>query len=225
MTAPAPDVRPDAATDPHADMLMDHEYDGIREYDNPLPGWWTWLWIASIVFSIVYYPYFHFGAGPTIEDEYQASVAKHVEKLLAQLGDIQGDNATILQYMTNDEWMTAAEGMFVGNCSQCHAADGGGNVGPNLTDDYYKNVSEPADIFTVITDGVTGTGMNAWKDRMSEPQRILLSAYVARLRGRTAAVPKEQEGSRLPAWETFATSDASEAPLSNESGADADPPA
>jgi cytochrome c oxidase cbb3-type subunit 3 len=187
------------------DMLMDHEYDGIREYDNPLPRWWTWLFVLSIIFSLVYVGYYHIGIGPTIHDKYQAEVAAHVARLLEQLGDIQADNATILEYSRNTEWMTATGGMFVGNCAQCHAPDGGGNIGPNLTDGHFINVKEPKDLFTVITEGVAGKGMQAWKDRLSEPQRILLAAYVASLRGTTPSRGKAAEGSRIPEWETFET--------------------
>jgi cytochrome c oxidase cbb3-type subunit 3 len=184
-------------------MLMDHEYDGIREFDNPLPSWWSWIFAVSVIFSLVYYAYYHMGVGPTIHDKYQTEVAAHVEKLLAQLGDIQADNATILDYSRNTEWMAAARGMFVGNCSQCHATDGGGNVGPNLTDDQFINVKEPKDIFTVITKGVAGKGMQAWGDRLSEPQRILLASFVVSLRGTTPSKPKAAEGPAVPPWETF----------------------
>jgi cytochrome c oxidase cbb3-type subunit 3 len=185
------------------DMLLDHEYDGIREYDNPLPSWWSWLWLASMVFSVAYVFWYHIGLGPSVHDNYQKEVTVYVERMLAQLGDIQADNATILTYMDNQDWMAAAGGMFVGNCSQCHRTDGGGNVGPNLTDDAYKNVKEPKDLFTVITEGVKGTGMNAWEDRLSEPQRILLAAYVASLRGTVPADGKAAEGAAIPAWSTF----------------------
>jgi cytochrome c oxidase cbb3-type subunit 3 len=179
--------------------LMDHEYDGIREYDNPLPGWWTWIFWVTVVFSAVYVFYFH-GAGPSIEDRYQAAVARHVENLLAQLGVITPDNRTIVEFMGNEDWMSAMGGLFKGNCSQCHAVDGGGNVGPNLTDEHYKNVTEPADIFRVINEGVAGTSMKGWSDRLREPQMILLAAYVATLRGTEPAVPKEAEGDRIAPW-------------------------
>jgi cytochrome c oxidase cbb3-type subunit 3 len=182
---------------------MDHEYDGIHEYDNPLPGWWTWLFILSVVFSVLYVGYYHIGIGPSVEDKYQSEAAAYVESLISKLGDIRADNATILEYKDNADWMAATGGMFVGNCAQCHAADGGGNVGPNLTDGYYKNIKEPRDIFRVITEGVPAKGMQAWEDRLSEPQRILLAAYVASLRDTTPVSPKEREGDAIPAWSTF----------------------
>lgn len=184
----------------NSDMLLDHEYDEIKEYDNPLPTWWSWIFAMTCAFSVCYVFWFHIGLGPSIHEEHDADVAAHVEKLLAQLGDIRPDNATILEFMGKDDWMAASVGTFVGNCGQCHLGDGGGNIGPNLTDDFYKNVSEPADIFTVITEGVPNTGMTAWGDRLSEPQRILLAAYVARLRGTQPAKSKEAEGTRIADW-------------------------
>lgn len=186
-------------------MLLDHQYDGIQEYDNPLPSWWSWLFALSIIFSACYWFYYHIGTGPSIQDNYQAQVAAHIENLIAQLGEVHPDNATILSFKDNTDWMNATKGLFVGNCSQCHSADGGGNVGPNLTDDFYKNIKEPKDIFNVITNGVAGKGMQAWETRLSEPQRILLAAYVASLRGTTPAHPKAAEGSSIPGWNTFDT--------------------
>jgi len=193
------------------DMLMDHEYDGIREYDNPLPGWWTWLFVASVFFSVLYYFYYHIGTGPTIQQKYDMQVAAHVERLLEQLGEIRADNATILAFKDNHEWMSATKGLFAGNCSQCHGADGGGGIGPNLTDDLYINIKQPEDLFTVITKGVANKGMQAWEARLSEPQRILLAAYVASLRGTTPATPKAAEGSSVPAWSTFASEPSADA--------------
>lgn len=182
------------------DKLMDHEYDGIREFDNPLPGWWTWIFVGSVFFSIVYVGYFHIGVGPSIEDRYQAASARQIEALLAQLGEVAPDNETIVKFMGEKEWMDAMAGVFRGNCGQCHVGDGGGNIGPNLTDDFYKNVKEPADIFNVLLNGVPGTSMASWSDRLREPQMILLAAYVAQLRGTTPANPKPQEGSRIDPW-------------------------
>jgi cytochrome c oxidase cbb3-type subunit 3 len=193
------------------DRMFEHDYDGIQEYDNPLPGWWTWLFIISIAFSCIYILYYHVGVGPSVEEKYQAEVAAHYERLLESLGEIRGDNETIVKLMYNEEWMSAMGGMFGGNCAQCHAADGGGTVGPNLTDDFYKNIREPADFYTVISEGIAGTSMPVWKDRLSEPQIILLAAYVASLRGTTPAAPKASEGNRIEPWPPPPAEDPSEA--------------
>jgi len=182
------------------DVDTGHHYDGISEFDNPLPGWWKWLFYASIAFSVVYIMYYHIGPGPDTEEKYLASVASHVEAQLALLGELNADNETILTFSSNEEWMSAMGGVFRGNCSQCHASDGGGNVGPNLCDDFYKNVKEPTDIFNVIANGIEGTQMTAWADRFKEPQMILLSAYVVALRDTTPSAPKAPEGTEIATW-------------------------
>ena len=180
--------------------FFEHDYDGIQEYDNPLPGWWTLLFWGSVIFSCFYAFYYHVGTGPSLEDKYQAAVASNVEKLLAQAGDIAPDDATIVRLMDDDKIMSSMAGLFRGNCAQCHANDGGGNVGPNLTDEHYVNVSRPEDIYDIIANGIPGTSMPAWGNRLREPQMILLAAYVASLRGTTPAAPKEAEGSVIPPW-------------------------
>lgn len=185
------------------DRLFDHSYDGIQEYDNPLPGWWTWLFVLSIIFSVLYFMYYHIGIGPTVEDRYETQMARQVSNQLAQLGDLQADDATIMTFVHRQDWMNAMGGIFRGQCAQCHAADGGGNVGPNLTDDMWKNVRAPRDIYRVISQGIPGTSMPAFGDRFREPQLILLASYVASLRGTTPAQPKPPEGARTPPWPTF----------------------
>ncbi len=187
------------------DKLMNHEYDGIREYDNPLPFWWVWLWAASVVFSIGYTAWYHMGKGSSIHEKYEVAVTRAVEQQLAGLGEIRADNATILRLMQDDGMMDAMAGIFRGNCAQCHGNEGGGNIGPNLTDEKYKNVVEPADFYTVIADGIPGTSMPAWSQRLREPQMILLSAYVARLRGTTPSIAIAPEGTVAAPWSSFET--------------------
>lgn len=195
------------------ERILDHEYDGIREYDNPLPGWWTWLFVLTFVFSVLYWMYYHIGVGATVEDKHEAAVARHSELMLAQLGITEANNEALLGLLSGEDNRALVESMatvFKGNCAQCHRDDGGGNIGPNLTDDYWKNVEAPIDVFSALTDGVAGTAMTAWGDRMSEPQRILLSAYVMSLRGSNPPSPKEGEGRVIPAWEEAVDADAEE---------------
>ena len=181
--------------------LTDHDYDGICEYDNPLPGWWTWIFVATIAFSIVYYFYYHpTGIGADIHLKYEAQMVAHISRQLEQLGELHADDGTIVEFMGKSDWMNAMAGIFRGTCAQCHAADGGGGIGPNLTDDNYLHVNAPKDIYEVITNGWPGTSMPSFKDRFREPQRILLAAYVASLRGTNPAQPKAPQGPTISPW-------------------------
>lgn len=188
-----------------APVLLDHASDGIQEYDNALPGWWTGLFWATIVFSLFYPFYYEWGIGPSVLSEYQAEVTEAAEAQLARLGPLEPDNATIVALAEDPKKVLVGRALFRTNCSACHAADGGGGVGPNLTDGTFINISQPSDIARVIHDGVIAKGMPAWSPRFNQTQITLLAAYVASLRGTTPAAPKPPQGDKTPPpWSTFA---------------------
>lgn len=189
-----------AGRTPAPDHLMDHEYDGIREYDNPTPGWWHMIFLGTIFFSVLYIAFWHFSPlAWTAQEAWSAQQAREDEKLFAS-GEITNDEATLARLMTNKALMSRAEGHFVKNCAVCHAADGGGTIGPNLTDDHYKNITKITQLYEVITNGAAEGAMPAWSANFSEKDRVLLAAYVASLRGTKPAAPKAAEGEVLPAW-------------------------
>jgi len=186
-----------------ADPLTDHEYDGIREFDNPTPGWWYWLFGASVAFSALYLVFFHFSvAGWTVEDAWSNDQRAEFVRVFGSVGELKKDDESILKQMDNQQFMTIAKAAFIGNCSACHAKDGGGLVGVNLCDDSFKNIKNVSDIFKVITDGANAGAMPAWKRTFSDNERVILAAYVASLRGTKPANPKAAEGEPLPPWPT-----------------------
>ena len=105
----------------------------------------------------------------------------------------------VFKLMGDEKLMSVAAGMFAGNCASCHARDGGGINGVNLTDNFYKNVKVMTDIYGVITNGANAGAMPA-QAAYSKNERLLLAAYVASLRGTKPAAPKALEGSEIPAW-------------------------
>lgn len=182
--------------------LTGHAYDGIVEYDNPLPGWWKFLFWFFILIAPIYYFYVHSGAsGRSIEDQYNNHMASIFEVRFAEIGELTGDRATLLKYMNEKEWLSVGKVAYQTNCISCHGADGGGLVGPNLTDDHWKNLSNIEGIVSVIENGAANGAMPAWKTRFSHPNQIvLISAYVASLRKNPVA-GKEAEGKIIPAWD------------------------
>lgn len=201
MTMPASPQPAPPAAEAYIDPLTDHEYDGIREYDNPTPGWWHAIFAATVVFSVLYVIYWHFSiAGWSIEEGWQDDQKAEFVRIFGEVGELKPDEATILAQMKNEQFMTIARGTFVGNCTACHARDGGGLVGVNLCDDEYKNVTRVTDIYKVISDGAAGGAMPAWSRNLSSNERVILAAYVASLRGTTPASPKAPEGQKIAPW-------------------------
>mgnify|MGYP000879449483 CR=1 FL=1 len=193
--------------------ILDHNYDGIREYDNPMPFWWSALFWGTIIFSVPYFVYYHVGVGPSLNDNLEVEVGEFVEAQSAALGDIKPDAATILTLVQKDAKLkTGASVMFRSNCATCHGPEGGGRTGPNMTDDSYINIKQPEDFFRVIRDGVAGKGMPEWRKRFSEPQLVLLASYVASLRGTKPVEAKEAQGTPIPPWSTPAAGPATDAP-------------
>lgn len=178
------DVNEQSFDDQLEDNLTEHCYDGILEYDNPLPGWWKFLFWVSIVFSPIYFFYFHGHEGRSIHDEYNTHMASIFELRFSEIGDLEADRETILRFVNDDrDWLSVGEVVYKTNCVSCHGAKGEGLVGPNLTDDNWKNVRNVEDIAKVISNGAGNGGMPAWKTRFSHQNQIVLTAaYVASLR-------------------------------------------
>ncbi|MCA9130332.1 MAG: c-type cytochrome [Planctomycetales bacterium] len=185
--------------------LTNHAYDGIQEYDNPLPGWWKWTFVGSIVFSVLYALYFHIGApGRSLLEQYDRELAINTRLQFKEIGDLVPNEATILEYMHKDDWLKVGQVVFKTNCVSCHGRDGEGKVGPNLTDDYYKNLRNLEGIAKVISVGAANGAMPAWGHRLHVNEVVLVSAYVASLRGNSPAEPgKAAEGNLIDPWPEF----------------------
>lgn len=184
-----------------ADPLTGHSYDGIQEYDNPLPGWWKWLFVASIFMAPPYVMFYHSGVeGRSVADQYDKAFADHIQLQFAEIGNLTPTRESVVKYLYEDSWLKVGKAVFKTNCISCHAKDGGGKVGPNLCDEEYKNVKDIGDILTVIQNGANGGAMPAWKTRLSDNEMVLVASYVASMRGTVPAAPKAAEGRPIGPW-------------------------
>lgn len=195
----APHVDPN---DPiYRDPLLNHEYDGIREYDNPTPGWWHLIFFGSVLFSLIYGVFFHFSpVAWTIYDSWEAAEAAFFQKQFAKFGDLEPNEETIAGLMANENYMNVMKATFQGKCVSCHGDQGQGLVGPSLVDEEYLHIETLPDIYRVLEEGVVTKGMPAWGRQMQETELILLSAYVGSLRGRDVPAGKPPEGDPAPPW-------------------------
>jgi cytochrome c oxidase cbb3-type subunit III len=177
------------------DQLLDHEYDGIREYDNPLPRWWVWMWAGSAVFSFAYFFHYHVsGNGQSVAAEYQADMQQAREnEAKASLAQPVSEES-LGKLMSDAALMGDAKALFGLRCSPCHGDKGQGVIGPNLTDNAWIHGSGSlSDIFGVINEGVLAKGMPAWNRQLSPIEIRKVAAYVGSKRG--SAVPgKPPEG-------------------------------
>ncbi|MCA8988344.1 MAG: c-type cytochrome [Planctomycetaceae bacterium] len=174
-----------------ADQMTDHNYDGIQEYDNPMPGWWKMIFLGTIVYSVLYMYYYHNGkVTRSIHSDYQAAVAANLRLQFAEIGELTPDAKTIMQYVDDPKWSVVGKSVFSTHCVSCHGANGEGKVGPNLTDDLWKNVKNVDDIAKVILEGANNNAMPAWRTRLHINEAVLVSSYVASLRGSNPAGAK-----------------------------------
>ena len=182
------------------DNLTGHNYDGIEEYDNPLPGWWSWLWAASIAFSAVYFGVVMLSGGQlSAVGAYDRAMAAELRKQLGG-GNLKPDAPTLYRLSMDPQAAQAGAAIFATNCVACHGRDASGLVGPNLTDDYYINVTKIEDIYDVVSKGRKNGTMPTWANRLSPGEIILVSSYVASLRGKNLPGPRGHEGQVIPPW-------------------------
>lgn len=176
------------------DELLDHDYDGIREYDNPLPAWWRYLLYGSIAWAFVYYPFYQFGSGKLPTEAYEEDMAEWLKlHPPVQLAGAEEMSAML----ANGELRSQGEAIFKIRCAACHAPDGGGLVGPNLTDDFSIHGGAAHEMVRVVYDGVPAKGMLAWKTQLSLDEIYAVTVYAHSLRGTTPAKPKAPEGEAI----------------------------
>ncbi len=177
-----PAVGPDSA--PKTDPLTDHEYDGIQEYDNPMPRWWVWIYWGTFYFAICYVLWMHvFMKGTTVVEAYDEEM--QVAREAAAQRDLGTVSEQSLGKLTkNAAVMADARAMFQKRCVQCHGPKGAGLIGPNLTDDYWiHGRGRLMDIYRVVNGGVASKGMPEWGKVLAPIEIAKLAAYVGTIRG------------------------------------------
>lgn len=181
------------------DLLFHHDFDGIRELDNRIPPWFNFLFYGTIIWSVIYLLVFHvFDDGQIQSKEYLAEVnqAKIERDYLIKTGAFINEETVTF---VNDA-ATLAEGkdVYTKNCVACHTADGGGLVGPNLTDEYWIHGGGIKNVFKVIKDGVPAKGMISWQTQLDPKKMQAVASYILKLQGTKPSNPKAPEG---PKWE------------------------
>jgi len=177
-------------------LLANHEYDGIRELDNPLPGWWLITFFATIIFAFLYWLHYDIATGgPSSAEELDQDLAK-IEQL--KHGQDQAETSTpenLEALLASQDARERGHKLFIANCVACHGTSGEGGIGPNLTDNsWIHGKGSASDIMTVIASGVPTKGMPAW-EQMLGPEKVRdLSAFVLSIKGLNISGGKAPEG-------------------------------
>lgn len=165
--------------------VLEQEYDGIREYDNPTPAWWHIGFLGSILFAAMYVTFWHFSPlAWSAEEAWERDQIADYKRVFGTVGELTPDERTIVRMAGDTKMQSVARSLFIGNCALCHSKDGGGVNGVNLTDESYKNVKNVKDIYKLITDGANLGAMPAWGQKLSKNERVILASYVMSLRGK-----------------------------------------
>ena len=178
------------------DIQLDHDYDGIKELDNGLPPWFSGLFYATILFAIVYLVRFHIVGDYTQDQEYvmdNTLAEKQVEAYNKTAPDLM--NIDKVSLLTEPAALAEGKAIFTTNCVLCHKADGGGAIGPNLTDTSWILGGGIKNLFKTITEGGrSGKGMVAWKESLKPTEIQKVASYVLSFQGTKPAEGKAPEG-------------------------------
>lgn len=181
------------------DILLDHNYDGVRELDNNLPPWWKGVFYISMAFAPIYIYFAHFS------DYAQSSAEAYVQEMeiaeaevaayVATLEDAVDENNVVA--LTDTDALGKGEIIYGAKCAPCHGKVGEGGIGPNLTDRYWIHGGAIGDIFRTIKNGVPEKGMIPWKNELRPRDIQEVASFIASLEGSAPPNAKEPEGTLL----------------------------
>jgi cytochrome c oxidase cbb3-type subunit 3 len=177
-------------------LLLDHDYDGIKELDNNLPPWWVYLFYAGIIFGVVYMVRYEILGADNQETELKKELAQakiEVAEYMKTAPDMMDEKTVTL--LTEPADLAAGKEIFTTNCAACHRADAGGQIGPNLTDEQWILGGGIKNIFhTLVNGGRDGKGMIAWKGTLKPKEMQKVASYVLSLKGSNPKDPKAPDG-------------------------------
>lgn len=177
------------------EIMLDHDYDGIRELDSKIPPWFAWLFILTILFGLYYMLSYHvLATGKLSHEEYEQEMKAAAEKKEALIKSGALVNEETVTQLTDVADLQFGKQIFEANCVACHAADGGGIVGPNLTDKYWIHGGGIKNVFKTIKYGVPDKGMISWQSQLNVKQIQEVASYVLTLQGTKPANPKAPQG-------------------------------
>ncbi|NOX17396.1 MAG: c-type cytochrome [Chlorobi bacterium] len=181
-------------------ILLEHDFDGIRELDNKIPPWFNAILWGTVVFAIVYMVNYHIiGSGNVQEEEYaeEMRAAKMQRELLSESGALV--SAETVTALTDPADLERGKKIFLKNCAACHGQNGEGLVGPNFTDEYWIHGGGIKNVFHTISEGVPAKGMISWKSQLSPGEIQTVGSYVLSLRGTS---PPNQKGPEGKKWDS-----------------------
>jgi cytochrome c oxidase cbb3-type subunit 3 len=179
------------------EIILDHNYDGIKELDNNLPPWWVYSFYLSIIFVVIYMIRYHVFSADDQFVEYEIEYAeanRAIEEYRKNAKDLVDVNTVELLADASD--LKAGENIYVAKCIACHKADGGGGIGPNLTDENWILGGGIKNVFRTISEGGRdGKGMVSWaKEGLKPSEMAQVASYVLQFQGTKPAEPKPAEG-------------------------------
>ncbi len=177
-------------------IMLDHDYDGIKELDNNLPPWWKYGFYLTIVVAIVYLINYHvIGTGDLQGKEYEKEIAQaklEVDEFMKTSANNVDENTVKLLTEATD--IATGKDLYIVNCVACHGKGGEGTVGPNLTDDYWLHGASIQDLFKTLKYGWVEKGMKAWKEDLSPMQMAQIASFIKTLKGTNPPNPKAPQG-------------------------------
>lgn len=176
--------------------LLDHDYDGIRELDHPLPRWWLMVFYGTIVFALGYSGYYLIGPGPDGRQELAAAMQViEAKRPVTPAADAGADVALVVAALKDQGRIAGGRANYTAKCAACHGANGEGGIGPNLTDDFWiHGQGSPQDVLETIRKGVAAKGMPPWEAVLNPTEQIDVTAFIRSLRGSKPPGAKAAQG-------------------------------
>ena len=176
------------------DIVRDHAYDGIQEYDNPMPSWWSNIFIATAVWAVIYVAAAATDKVPEYTDELDDDLRQAAMREQARMAALPPiDEAMIAGAIADADAVQRGSAVYAFNCASCHNQQGQGLIGPNLTDNAFLYGHEPLAVYDVIQNGAKN-GMPAWGPILPRQEMLDVIAFTFSVRGTTPPNPKKPEG-------------------------------